>query len=72
MLNPWKIELGSFAFEDGILELVVDAATVVVFGVSAVDVLRADPKIEVPALAVVAKLKLKIEVILNLVIFTLR
>lgn len=53
------MELGSFAFEDGILELVVT------FVVSAADVLRVAPKIEVPVLAALAKLNLKIEAVLN-------
>lgn len=64
VLNPWKIELGSFPFEDGTVELVVDAATVVTFGVSATpDVLRSVAKIVVPALAALAKLNLEIEII---------
>lgn len=49
------MELGSFAFEDGIVEHVVT------FVVSAADVLRAAPKIEVPVLAALAKLNLKLK-----------
>lgn len=57
VLNPWKMELGSFAFEDDTLVLVVHVATVVAFGVSAA------PKIVVPVIDALAKLNLKIEVI---------